>query len=66
MAQCPEARQRVEASHTWAQSGLAVELAKIAEEPFVPVEARLVGWSLAVGALLLGLLTWVSYTFFVG
>jgi hypothetical protein len=45
---------------------LAEELGNIPDEPFLPVEARLVGWSLGAGAILLVLLVWVSYTFFAG
>jgi hypothetical protein len=45
---------------------LAEELANIPDEPFLSVEARLVGWSLGVGAILLVFLVWVSYTFFAG
>lgn len=45
---------------------LAEELANVPDEPFLPVEVRLVGWSLGVGAILLVFLVWVSYTFFAG
>ena len=47
-------------------TSLAEELASIPDEPFLPVEARLVGWSLSVGAILLVFLLWLSYTFFTG
>jgi hypothetical protein len=40
------------------------ELAKQPYEPFLPVEAKLVAWSLALGLVLLGLLVWLSSTFF--
>ncbi len=44
----------------------AEELAKIPYEPFLPVEAKLVTWSLVLGVVLLGILIWISYTFFAG
>lgn len=34
------------------------------EEPLLPVERKLIGWSLTAGVILLGLLVWISYTFF--
>jgi hypothetical protein len=40
------------------------ELRDMKEEPLLPVEQKLIGWSLAVGVILLGLLVWISYTFF--
>ena len=48
------------------EAKVAEELAKIPYEPFLPVEAKLVAWSLALGVVLLGVLVWVSYTFFAG
>ncbi len=44
---------------------IAAEMRR-AEEPLLPVEKKLVGWSLIAGVLLLGLLVWLSYTFFPG
>lgn len=43
---------------------LAEELKKMEYEPLLPVEKKLVGWSLALGIILLGILVWISYTFF--
>ncbi len=43
---------------------VADELAKIPYEPFLPVEAKLVTWSLVLGVGLLAILVWVSNTFF--
>ena len=40
------------------------ELKDMKAEPLLPVERKLIVWSLAVGAILLGLLVWVSHTFF--
>lgn len=40
------------------------ELKKMEVEPFLPVEKKLVTWSLILGVVLLVLLIWLSYTFF--
>jgi hypothetical protein len=45
---------------------LAEELRKMASEPLLPVERRLIGWSLGLGVALLGLLVWISKRFFPG
>jgi hypothetical protein len=42
----------------------ARELAKVEAEPLLPVEKWLIGGSLALGLVLLGLLLWVSKTYF--
>lgn len=42
----------------------ARELAKVEAEPLLPVEKWLIGGSLALGAVLLGVLLWVSRTYF--
>lgn len=42
----------------------ARELARVPAEPFLPAERWLVGGSLALGLALLGLLLWVSKTYF--
>jgi hypothetical protein len=33
-------------------------------EPFLPIEKKLVAWSIILGVVLLGFLVWVTYTFF--
>ena len=43
---------------------LAEEMEKMEYEPLLPVEKKLIVWSIALGVVLLALLTWVSYTFF--
>lgn len=43
---------------------LAEELAQVPDEPLLPVEKRLIAGSLILGVVLLGLLVWISYTFF--
>jgi cell division protein FtsL len=39
-------------------------LEKMEYEELLPVEKKLILWSIAVGIILLGILIWVSYTFF--
>ncbi len=46
------------------QPKLAEELGKLQEEPLLPVEKSLIAWSIGLGIALLGLLLWLSYTFF--
>jgi hypothetical protein len=36
------------------------------EEPLLPVEKKLIGYSLALGVILLGILIFISYRFFPG
>jgi hypothetical protein len=43
---------------------LAEEMEKMEYEPLLPVEKKLIFWSITLGVVLLGALTWVSYTFF--
>jgi len=43
---------------------LVEELKRMKVEPFLPVEKKLVLWSIILGVVLLGFLVWVSYTFF--
>ena len=43
---------------------LAEEMEKMEYEPLLPVEKKLIAWSIGLGVVLLALLTWVSYTFF--
>jgi len=50
------------------ESQLVDELQKMAEqyEPLLPVEKKLITWSLGIGIVALGLLVWISYTYFPG
>lgn len=50
------------------EAKLAAELEKMAEEyePLLPVEKKLISWSITLGIVALGLLVWISYTFFPG
>jgi len=45
---------------------IADELKKMEYEPLLPVEKKLLGWSIGLGIILLIVLIWVSYTFFPG
>ncbi len=55
----PEVEQPVEAK-------LIDELQKMEYEPLLPVEKKLISWSIVIGVVSLGLLVWISYTFFPG
>ena len=47
-----------------AQPKLSEELKKMEYEPLLDIEKKLIGWSIGLGVALLGILVWVSYTFF--
>jgi len=47
-----------------ADAALAREMAAIPYEPLLPVEKKLIAWSIGLGLALLGILMWVSFTFF--
>ena len=42
------------------------ELSKMEWEPLLPIEKKLIGWSIGLGIVLLFLLYWVSGVFFPG
>jgi hypothetical protein len=42
------------------------ELQKMEYEPLLPVEKKLISWSIIIGVAALGFLVWMSYTFFPG
>jgi hypothetical protein len=46
------------------QPKLVDEIKKMEHEPLLPIEKKLIGWSLGLGIVLLGLLIWISYAFF--
>ena len=46
------------------EGNLADELATIPYEPLLPVEKKLIFWSLILGLALLGLLFWISSSYF--
>jgi len=43
---------------------LSEELQKMEYEPMLPIENKLVGWSIGIGVASLIILYWVSVTFF--
>jgi len=43
---------------------LSEELQKMEHEPLLEVEKRLILWSLILGVSLIGVLVWISHTFF--
>jgi hypothetical protein len=45
---------------------ISEELKRMEYEPLLPVEKKLVGWSLVLGIGLLGLLIWISNKLFPG
>ena len=45
-------------------ASIGEEIAKIPYEPLLPIEKRLIVWSLVLGAALMGILFWVSQSFF--
>jgi len=49
-----------------AEARLIDELQKMEFEPLLPVEKKLIGWSIAIGIISLAFLVWVSYKFFPG
>jgi len=40
------------------------ELKKMEYEPLLPIEKKLIGWSIGLGIILLAILIWISSTFF--
>jgi len=46
------------------EARLIEELQKMQYDPWLPIESKLVKWSISLGIILLIILVWVSYTFF--
>jgi len=46
------------------QPKLAEELQKMEYEELLPIEKKLIGWSIAIGVVALGFLVWLSHTYF--
>ncbi len=46
------------------EPNLREELDRMRDEPLLPVEKRLIRWSLGLGVLLLGILIWISRKWF--
>ena len=57
---------RVDEPRAADQPKIADELKKIEHEPMLPAEKQLIAWSIGLGVVLLGVLMWLSYTFFPG
>ncbi len=53
----PEVKQPVEAK-------LIDELQKMEYEPLLPIEKKLIGYSIILGIIGLAVLVWISYTWF--
>jgi len=45
---------------------LSEEIKKMEYEPLLPVEKKLIGWSLGLGTVLIFVLYWISTTYFPG
>lgn len=43
---------------------LSEEIKKMEYEPLLPIEKKLIMWSLILGTVLLVIFVWISYTFF--
>jgi len=43
---------------------IAEELEKMEYEPLLPIEKKLIVWSIVIGAAALAILVWVNQTFF--
>jgi len=48
------------------EAKLIDELQRMEYEPLLPVEKKLIAWSLIIGVVALGFLWWISITFFPG
>ncbi len=48
------------------EAKLIDELQKMEYEPLLPVEKKLISWSIIIGVAALGFLWWISVTFFPG
>ncbi len=57
----PEEKPEVPAGE---KGSLVSELSRMEFEPLLPVEKKLIAWSIGLGIVGLGFLVWVSYTFF--
>ncbi len=46
------------------QPKIGEELQKIPYEPLLPIEKKLIGWSLGIGLVSMVVLVYISYTYF--
>ena len=58
--------EEVPAVESPVEAKLIDELQKMEYEPLLPVEKKLIAWSLIIGVVALGFLWWISITFFPG
>ena len=58
--------EEVPAVEPQVEAKLIDELQKMEYEPLLPVEKKLISWSLIIGIVSLGFLYWLSITFFPG
>ena len=58
------AQAQVRTAPAQGEAKLADELRGMQREPLLPIEKKLISWSIGLGVGLLGVLVWVSYTFF--
>jgi hypothetical protein len=46
------------------QPKIGEEIQKMPYEPLLPIEKKLIGWSLGIGVVAMAILVFVSYTYF--
>jgi len=46
------------------ESKIGKEIEKMPYEPLLPIEKKLISWSLVIGIILIIVLVWVSHRFF--
>lgn len=56
--------ERVEPKPEATDTRLVEEMASIPDEPLLPIEKKLIAWSLILGVSLLAILAWLSSTLF--
>jgi hypothetical protein len=49
---------------TTEEQRIGEELKKMEREPLLPIEKKLIAWSLVLGVVLCGVLIWISSAFF--
>jgi hypothetical protein len=58
--------EEVPAVEPQVEAKLIDELQRMEYEPLLPVEKKLISWSIIIGVVALGFLWWISVTFFPG
>jgi len=54
----------MQTTHASAEPKLSEELEKMPYEPLLPIEKKLIGWSILLGLFLLGTLMWINQALF--